>query len=70
MSKPKKKKIRSRKKIPLFSVITPTYNSEKYLQQTIDSIKRQKFKNFEFIIIDGKSKDNTLKIIKKKLIHY
>jgi len=56
-------------KQPQFSIITAVYNGEKYLQETIDSIVSQKFKNYEYIVIDGKSTDNTLKIIKKNLKH-
>ena len=50
---------------PLFSIITATYNSDKTLETTIQSILSQNYKDFEFIIIDGKSNDNTLDIIKK-----
>ena len=50
---------------PLISIITVTYNSEKYLQESLQSIFKQKYKNYELIIIDGKSNDKTLKIIKK-----
>tara|TARA_R110001606_G_scaffold23985_2_gene79996 strand:- start:6153 stop:6908 length:756 start_codon:yes stop_codon:yes gene_type:complete len=52
------------KKNPLISVITVVYNGEKYLQQTIDSVYNQTYKNIEYIIIDGKSTDNTIAIIK------
>lgn len=45
------------------SIITVTYNAGKLLQNTIDSIKNQSYKNIEYIIVDGKSKDNTLDII-------
>jgi len=48
----------------LVSIITVVYNGEKYLQQTIDSIKTQSYKNIEYIIIDGGSTDNTINIIK------
>jgi len=48
----------------LVSIITVVYNGEKYLQQTIDSIKKQSYKNIEYIIIDGGSTDNTINIIK------
>lgn len=48
-----------------FSIITATYNSEKTLERTIKSILNQTFKDFEYIIIDGKSTDSTLSIIKK-----
>ena len=50
---------------PLISIITVVKNNEKYLEETIQSIINQKFKNFEYIIIDGKSTDRTLEIIKK-----
>ena len=46
------------------SIITVTKNSEKFLKQNILSLKSQKYKNFEHIIVDGNSKDKTLKIIK------
>ena len=47
------------------SIITVTKNSEAYLQDTIDSLSRQTYQNFEHIIIDGASSDQTLNIIKK-----
>ena len=46
------------------SIICTTFNSGETLQRTIDSIKNQTFQDFEFIIVDGKSTDNTLDIIK------
>ena len=52
---------------PLISVIMPVYNSEKYLCEAIESILNQTYKNIEFIIIDDKSNDNSVKIIKKKI---
>jgi len=53
------------KKKPLFSLITVVRNGEKHIEKCIKSILRQKIKDFEYIIIDGKSSDNTLGIIKK-----
>lgn len=50
---------------PLLSIITATYNSEKTLDATIKSILGQNHTDFEYIIIDGKSEDDTLNIIKK-----
>ncbi len=52
-------------KQPLISVITVTLNSGKTLEQTIQSVLNQTYKNIEYIIIDGGSTDNTLDIIKK-----
>ena len=52
-------------KKPLFSLITVVLNNEKFLEKTIQSVLNQKIKNFEYIIIDGGSSDNSLKIIKK-----
>ena len=54
---------------PLISIITVVYNSEKYLEKTILSIAEQNNDALEYIIIDGGSKDNTLKIISKHADH-
>ena len=50
---------------PRFSVITVTYNAEKVIEKTIQSIVGQTYKEWEYIIIDGASKDSTLAIIDK-----
>lgn len=47
------------------SIITVTYNSAQFLEDCILSVINQTYKNIEYIIIDGKSTDNTLSIIKK-----
>lgn len=47
------------------SIITITYNSERYLEQTITSVAEQTYPNIEYIIVDGSSSDSTLGIIKK-----
>jgi glycosyltransferase involved in cell wall biosynthesis len=49
--------------MPFFSIIIPAYNVENYIQNTIDSIINQMFQDFELIIIDDCSSDNTLNII-------
>lgn len=47
------------------SIITVTYNSEKYLEDCILSVAKQSHQNIEHIIVDGKSTDRTLEIIRK-----
>lgn len=60
-------KIKDSKKIaaspPLISVLMPTYNCEKYIEEAIESILNQTYENFEFIIADDCSTDNSWEII-------
>jgi teichuronic acid biosynthesis glycosyltransferase TuaG len=49
---------------PEISIITPVYNSERYLQKMINSVLKQSFSNWELILIDDKSTDRSLGIIK------
>ncbi|MTJ12922.1 glycosyltransferase [Anabaena sp. UHCC 0187] len=49
----------------LVSIITPCLNSEKTIERTILSVLNQSYKNIQYIVIDGKSSDNTLEILKK-----
>jgi len=50
-----------------FSIITVVLNSKDNLSETINSIRLQKFKDFEYIVIDGGSSDGTLDVIQKNL---
>ena len=61
----------------LFSIITVCFNEEKSIRKTIESVLNQSFSDYEYIICDGGSTDNTLKIVesyqdafKKKGIRY
>jgi glycosyltransferase involved in cell wall biosynthesis len=47
------------------SVITVCKNMARELEQTINSLKIQSFTDFEYIVVDGKSTDNTIEVIKK-----
>ena len=48
-----------------FSIITVAYNSEKTIERTIQSILGQSFDDYEYIIVDGLSKDDTLGVVKR-----
>jgi len=61
------------KKSPLITIITVVKNDEKKIEKTILSVLNQEYKNIEHIVIDGKSSDGTIAIIKKyknKLIFF
>ena len=58
-------RIKNINKNPKFTLITVVLNNKELLEKTIKSVLDQNFKNFEYIIIDGGSKDGTLEIIKK-----
>lgn len=48
---------------PLVSVLMPVYNAEQYLKSSIESILKQTFRDFEFLIFNDASTDNSFKII-------
>jgi glycosyltransferase involved in cell wall biosynthesis len=55
--------------LPKISIITVTYNAEKYIERTILSVVSQTYSNIEYIIVDGASKDKTLDVIAKYNAH-
>ena len=60
--------------MPLFSIIVPTYNRAHLITKTIDSVLAQTFRDYEIIVIDDKSTDNTYDVlrlyIKNQSVHY
>lgn len=53
------------KHLPLFSVIVPVYNGKKYLKKAIDSIFSQSLSDFELIIVDDGSSDDSMRLIEE-----
>lgn len=50
---------------PLVSVITPAYNAERFIHETIESVMAQTYPNWEMIIVDDQSTDRTAEIVQK-----
>jgi glycosyltransferase involved in cell wall biosynthesis len=49
----------------LVSILTPTYNTEKFIRETIESVKNQTYQNWEMILVDDGSKDKTAFVIEE-----
>lgn len=50
--------------LPKISIVTPSYNQAKFIRSTVDSVLSQKYPNLEYIVVDGGSTDDTVKILK------
>jgi len=57
--------VKDKKKEPFVSVLTPVYNGEKYLEECIQSVLKQNYSNWEYVIVNNKSTDNSGQIICK-----
>lgn len=53
------------RKLPKISIVTPSYNSGKYIRETILSVLNQDYENLEYFVIDGGSTDGTIEILKE-----
>ena len=51
--------------MPLFSVIIPLYNKENYIQQTIESVLQQTVTDFELLVVNDASTDNSVSVVSK-----
>ena len=52
---------------PLVSIIMPAYNSEKYISESIESVLKQTYHNWELLITDDRSQDSTRTIVESYL---
>ncbi len=59
--------------LPLVTIVTPSFNQSRFLEETINSVLKQSYPNIEYIIVDGASSDGSLEIIKQyapRLTHW
>ena len=50
----------------LISVVMPNYNGHRFVEQAIDSVLHQTYSNFELLVVDDCSKDDSLSLIQQK----
>lgn len=53
-----------------FRIVTPVYNAEKWIEKNIESVNKQRNKNYEHIVVDDGSTDKTVEIVKKLQLRY
>ncbi len=52
--------------MPKFSIIIPVYNVEKYIEKCLDSVEKQTFSDYEIIVVNDGTKDNSIELIKDR----
>ena len=50
---------------PFFTIIIPTLNEENFVGRLLNDLVKQTFNNFEIILVDGRSTDTTIEVVKK-----